>query len=161
MVLGSCIFLLFSHFNKIVTMKTKLVAFALLFLSVANFSCTKDNEPNTYQVAGLWIGTYTVTQLPQQTPLFYSFAIKPDGKILVEGVGANGKTYYSAGTWALNGTTFTTTYLSINYDGGGGQVTQSATTTYNSAGTMTGTWTDTANPNGGSLSGTLTLSRVN
>jgi hypothetical protein len=142
-------------------MKTKLLAIIFLLVSITNFSCTKENDDQTYQVAGLWIGTYTVTQLPQAPPAFYSFSIKPDGKILVEGVGANGKTYYSAGTWALNGTTFTTTYLSINYDGGGGQVTQSATTTFNNAGTMSGTWTDTNNPNGGSLSGTVTLSRVN
>lgn len=142
-------------------MKIKSLAIILPFASIVNFSVCKQKVDNTRQIAGLWIGTYTVTQLPELAPLYYSFSIKPDGKILVEGIGANGKTYYSAGTWTLNRTTFTTTYLSINYDGSGGQVTQSSTTTYNSTGTMTGTWTDTANPNGGSLSGTLTLSRVN
>jgi hypothetical protein len=142
-------------------MKTKLLSLVLVCAAVLNFSCSKDNDDPTYQVAGLWIGTYTVTQLPQQQPLYYSFSIKPDGKILTEGVGANGATYYSKGTWILNGNVFTATYTSINYSGS--QVTQSATLTYDNAGTMTnGTWTDVVNPNGGSLSGTFnTMSRVN
>lgn len=142
-------------------MKTKLLSLVLVCAAVLNFSCSKDNDDPTYQVAGLWIGTYTVTQLPQQQPLYYGFSIKPDGKILTEGVGANGVTYYSKGTWTLNGNVFTATYTSINYSGS--QVTQSATLTYDNSGTMTnGTWTDVVNPNGGSLSGSFnTMSRVN
>lgn len=142
-------------------MKTKLLPLLLLCAAFLNFSCSKDNDDPTYQVAGLWIGTYTVTQLPQQQPLYYSFSIKPDGRVLTEGVGADGNRYYSTGTWTLNGNLFTATYTSINYSGA--PVTQSATLTYQNSGTMTnGTWTDVVNPNGGSLSGTIpTMARVN
>jgi hypothetical protein len=145
-------------------MKTKLLSLLLLTsVSIFNFSCTKDNDPAdpTYQIAGLWIGTYTVTQLPQLQPLYYSFTIKPDGKVLAESVGADGMSYYSKGTWTLNGNLFTATYTSINYSGA--QVTQSATLTYHNSGTLTqGTWTDVVNPNGGSFSGAFSaMARVN
>jgi hypothetical protein len=142
-------------------MKTKLLSLLLIYAVVLNFSCSKDKDNPTYQVAGLWIGTYTVTQLPQQQPLYYNFSVKPDGKILTEGVGADGKTYYAKGTWTLTGNIFTATYTSINYNGS--QVTQSATLTYDKSGNMTnGTWTDVINPNGGSLSGAFnTMARVN
>ena len=97
----------------------------------------------------------------QLQPLYYSFTIKPGGKVVAESVGADGNSYYSTGTWTLNGNLFTATYTSINYSGA--PVTQSATLTYQNSGTMTnGTWTDVVNPNGGSLSGTFpTMARVN
>lgn len=142
-------------------MKTKLLSLLLLCVSVLNFSCSKEKVDPTFQIAGLWIGTYTVTTMPQLQPLYYSFSIKPDGKLITEGVGANGVTYYSKGTWILNGDLFTATYTSINYPGS--PVTQSATLTYHNSGTLTnGTWTDVINPNGGSLSGAFSaMARVN
>ncbi len=142
-------------------MKTKLFFLLLLCAAMLNFSCSKDKDDPSYQVAGLWIGTYTITQMPQQAPLYYSFIIKPDGKILTEGVGANGVTYYSKGTWTINGNLFAATFTTINY--AGSQITQSATLSYNSSGIMTnGTWTDVNNPYGTDLSGTfVTMTRVN
>lgn len=146
-------------------MKTKFLAM-LLSLAVINFSCDKDDDdvvapPVTYNIAGLWIGTYTVNQLPNQTPLYYNFSIKPDGKILSEGKGSDGKSYYHQGTWTLNGITFTATYSTINSTVG--VVTQSATLTFNAdKGTLTdGTWTDVVNPNGHLDGKFQTLTRVN
>jgi hypothetical protein len=135
-------------------MKSKLFA-ALLSLSIVAFSCTKDEdtppppEPaKEYQLPGLYIGTYTITQLPNQTPLRYVMAFEPDGTITTEGTGADNKTYYHEGTWSLNGTEVKATYKTINR--ASNVVTQSAVLTFNKAdGTLTnGTWKDVVNSEG-------------
>lgn len=130
-------------------MKTSL----LLLLSLATsgifitLSCTPEHEnpTTTYLAPDLWIGTYTVDQLPAQQPLSQVFAIKPDGKLLAEGKGANGLSYYSAGTWTLTGDSLKCTYTSLNAPGA--QVTQTAKFFYNpSTGKLSdGTWKDIAN----------------
>lgn len=134
-------------------MKLKLIA-AMLTLAFLNFSCTKDEEETPepakpYQLPGLYIGTYTVNQLPNQTPLRYVLSIEPDGTITTEGRGADGNTYYSQGTWNLNGKALTATYSTINYTNGA-IVKQAAAFTFNAdSATLTeGTWTDVINPYG-------------
>ena len=111
-----------------------------------------------YPITGLWIGTYTVPQVQGQ--FYYSFAIYPDNTILVKSKGADGNTYYSAGTWKLSSNNlFTATYTSMNYNGS--QVTQTTTATYSNSGVLTnGIEVNTANP---SLpSATLsTMQRIN
>jgi len=49
--------------------------------------------------------------------LYYSLIVKPDGKIATEGLGGDGKTYYSKGAWTLTGNIFTATYTAINNQG--------------------------------------------
>ena len=57
----------------------KLTKIPLLLLTglfvLAYSSCKKDTPVAvTYTVPGLWTGTYTVDQVPAQSPLFYAFA---------------------------------------------------------------------------------------
>lgn len=134
-------------------MKIKLLAL-LLSLACINFSCDKDEDetpepPKPYQLPGLYIGTYTINQLPNQAPLRYVLSIEPDGTITTEGKGADGNTYYSQGTWNLSGKNFTASYSTLNYTNNA-IVTQSAAFTFDAdKGTLTdGTWTDVINPYG-------------
>lgn len=117
--------------------------FALL-LSITFLSCEKECpvEPKINTVPGIWIGTYTVDQVPEQPALYFSFHFKPDNTLLTEGKGGNGATYYSQGTWALNGTDLTCTYSSINFPNV--TVTQSSKFTFNPASDTlsSGTWKD-------------------
>ena len=119
----------------------------IFFLSLIMLSCEKevDSPPVTHSVEGLWIGTYTTDQFPQYGSLYYSFIIKPGGKLLTEGKASNGATYYSAGTWTLNSDTLRCTYTTINFPDVA--VTQSAKFVFNSSeGTLTaGTWKDEEN----------------
>ena len=101
-------------------MKTNKLLYLVLMLLVGITACDKEKDdntpdtPTTYEPHGLWIGTYTITQLPSMGSKYYSFVIKPDGKVLTEGVGADGNTYYSKGTWALVGDSVKATIVSIN-----------------------------------------------
>lgn len=136
---------------------------SVLVITLFLISCKKDCDTPTptYPIEGLWIGTYTVDNLPSQGSLYYSFIIKPNGEVLTEGKGGDGVTYYAAGTWELTDNTFTATYTSINFKGL--PVQQSATATFSNTGTLTnGTWEDINNPNGPALSGKFsTFNRVN
>jgi hypothetical protein len=121
--------------------------FAFLFVSaLVGFSCTKE-EPDTkpHNLPGLWIGTATTDQFPDQGNLYYSFIIKPDGTLLTEGKVFNGNTYYSRGSWTLDADTLRCTYTTINFPHV--TVTQSAKFFYDKpAGTLTsGTWRDEQN----------------
>ena len=126
-------------------MKAMLTLVLLVFVST---SCKKNCDPPppaTHTVTGLWIGTYTTDQFPERAPLYYSFIIKPDGKLLTEGKVFGGETYYSRGTWTLSADTLKCTYTTINFPNV--TVTQSARFVYNSStGTLTsGTWKDELN----------------
>ena len=137
-------------------MKTVIIT----LLIAINFSCSKDddNQTNvTYNVPGLYMGTYTVDQVPAQGSLAYSFVIQPDATMITEGKAGNGATYYSAGTWTLSQDTLRCTYSTINFPSV--TVTQSAKFYFNkNDGSLTsGTWKDVTN---GTNSGTYTMSRV-
>lgn len=127
-------------------MKPTLIA-VLLSLLLNPFSCGKDRAA-ARRVAGVWTGTYTVNQLPDMPPLYYSFNIKKNGKLTTEGRGGDdGVMYYHEGTWELKGDLFIATYTTLNPRGL--PVTQSATMTLNNDGTFTNaTWTDVKNPHG-------------
>lgn len=133
----------------------------LLAFVFALVSCKKDH-PVIYPVEGLWIGTYTVDQNPNQSPLFYSFSVKPDGTILTESKGGDGVSYYSEGTWTLTGDQFAFTIKTINVEPS--PIKQSGKLTFHNSGKMTnGTWEDIENPytktgNKGKFS---TMNRVN
>jgi hypothetical protein len=130
--------------------------FLLLVSSLFFAACEKDCaiEPETNTVPGLWIGTYTVNQVPAQGALYYSFIFKPDGKVLTEGKGGNGASYYSQGTWTLTGNEINCSYTSINFPGV--TVTQSAKFTFSASSDSlsAGTWTDVS---GGVNSGKFQL----
>jgi hypothetical protein len=116
----------------------------IFFISIIILSCKKDCPEviNNNTVPGLWIGTYTVDQLPSQAPLYYSFIFKPDSKLLTESKGGDGVTYYTQGTWVLNGSDITCTYTSINFPNA--NITQSAKLTFAPANDSlsAGTWKD-------------------
>lgn len=128
-------------------MKTKLLLLATISSLLVLTSCDKDddNGPENNNPHGLWIGTYNVDQLPAAGNMYYSFIIKPNGTVLTEGVGANGSTYYSQGTWILDGDTLRSTYTTINFPNV--TVTQSAKFYFNSSDRTlsSGTWKDGAN----------------
>lgn len=146
-------------------MKTKKMLLSALCaaLLVGFFSCDKDNDddnsPTTYTVADVWVGTYTVDQLPAQGALEYNFFIKPNGTLVTQSKGANAATYYAAGTWTLTADTLRCTYTTINFPNA--QVTQTSKFAFNSSnGKLTsGTWKDGAG--GSNFTGTYTLERAN
>lgn len=119
----------------------------LLSLSFNPFSCSKDKAQAAQRVAGVWVGTYTVDQLPDMAPQYYKFTINANGDLTTEGQGDDGVIYYHKGTWKLKGNLFTATYTTLNPRGL--PVTQSAKMTLNSDGIFTnGVWTDVKNPHG-------------
>jgi hypothetical protein len=142
-------------------MKIYLISVFLLSLANFDFSCGKNKENIAYDVPGLWVGTYTVHQKPQQKPMYQSFVFKPDGKLIVDGIVPTGETYYSAGRWSLNGNLLTATYTTINFPDY--TVNQKATFTFSNTGVLRdGTWTDVNNPYGTDYSGNFpTMKRVN
>lgn len=145
-------------------MKTKLISALFLVTLLAVSSCQKDDTSSTpgtptYPVEGLWIGTFTVDNNPSQSgTYFYSYAVYPDGSILVKSMPADGNTYYSTGKWTLTDTNeFSATFTSMNFNGA--QVTQRITATFSDAGKMTdGVWVDMKNAN---QTGKLSMQRVN
>jgi hypothetical protein len=124
----------------------------LFFICIA-FACKKKCDP-TYPVAGLWEGTYTVNGTPGS--FYYSLTIKPDGRIITDGRGADGNLYYSNGTWQMNGTTLTYVVQPFNV-----AFQQTGTLIFSDDGTLTlGTWQDIASPS--MSAGTFpTMKRVN
>jgi hypothetical protein len=145
-------------------MRTKFILSALFAILLIASSCEKqDNNPfssTKYQVAGLWIGTYTVDN-DKTAPgvYFYSYAVYPDGSILIKGLGADGNYYYSTGNWQLSGANlFTATITTLIFNGP--PVTQTITANYSDNGKMTdGVWADIKN---GVQKGKLsTMQRVN
>jgi hypothetical protein len=126
-------------------MKSNILLCCLLALFTV--ACKKENDPpaKTYELTGLWMGTYTTDQFSQNPPYNFSFIIKPGGDLLTESKVASGATYYSKGTWTLTGDTVRCTYTSINFPNV--NVTQSAKLVYNKTnGTLTnGTWKDEQN----------------
>lgn len=128
------------------------------FIVICIYSCSKDGETTaTFEVPGIYMGTYTVDQVPAQGSLFYSFIIQPDATMITEGKGSNGSTYYSAGTWTLAQDTLRCTFSSVNFPGV--TVTQSAKFYFNKndGALSSGTWKDVVN---GTFSGTYSMVRV-
>src|SRR5437868_4341101 len=93
--------------KKVLMGSIVMLLFALTSIIFQMSSCKKANAQEncptpTYQIAGLWIGTYSVSCLPEQGQLFYSLSIYPDGSILSKGKGADGNYYYGEGTWTIS-----------------------------------------------------------
>src|SRR6478735_9839115 len=60
----------------------------------------KECPPPIYPITGIWVGSYTADLLPNVPPQYYSFIIKPGGKLTVESH-PNDSTIYATGTWNL------------------------------------------------------------
>lgn len=143
-------------------MRIKFFLPALFAILLFASSCQKQDSSASpkYQVAGLWIGTYTVNN-DKTAPgvYFYSYAVYPDGSILTKGLGADGNYYYSTGNWKLSSTNvFTATITTLIFNGPA--VTQTLTANYSDKGKMTdGVWADTKN--GVQTGNFSTMQRVN
>jgi hypothetical protein len=108
-------------------------------------------------IVGLWIGSQLPNDGSTTVPLYYSFEIKSDGTLLVQGQGADGNTYYSVGKWSLTGTSFSATINVTNFSQAG--VKQTITATYNStSGKLSSGIVQTT---GVSYTASFTLDRVN
>ena len=145
-------------------MKIKTLFLVASCMMLGLISCTKDPAPSNYPIAGLYLGTYTVDNIPSQPALFYSIVAYPDGSVITKGKGGDGNDLYASGNYTLSGTTFTATINSFVKSNNGIPVTQSITATYNaSKGTLSnGTWKDTINPFGTPNAGKFsTFQRVN
>lgn len=106
----------------------KLLSFSLLAAVLLFTSCKKENVD--YPITGLWIGTYEIVFGHDPAgPLYYSFDIQSDKTILVQGLGADGNTYYGSGTWSLTGSNFAASITTMNL-GQSGTV-QNITAQYN------------------------------
>jgi hypothetical protein len=163
-------------------MKFRYVLFFVVVMSISVVSCTKTTTQNivthdtttivthdtlinrdtivvTSQknpIVGLWAGVLTAVNEPQAGPLYYSIDIRADSSLLTSGLGADGNTYYSDGTWKLNGTAFTATITSTTLANKG--VVQLLTLTYDQKnGSLNGSWVNQAL----NASGTMSLNRIN
>jgi hypothetical protein len=105
-------------------------------------------------IAGLWVGSSQNIGLPSPG-LYYSLDVRADQSLVVQGLGADGNTYYGVGTWALSGTSFTSTQVITNLAQAG--VVQTIVATYSKA---AGTLTGSINNNGTTVA-TFSLSRIN
>ena len=131
-----------------------LLIFAMTLVVIGSLSCKKEDSKPTYQIAGLWEGTYLYLSQP---PLYFSFTIYPDGSLSYKSKGINDYTFYANGNWSLNGTTFTYNVTTTN-NPGGTQANQTGTATYHNDGRLTdGENTDVTF--GGT--GTFSMTRVN
>src|SRR5438309_1147309 len=94
----------FMNTKKTLYRLRSITAFVAL-ASILLISCKKDTEDSktetTYPITGLWIGTYTQDQTPNQSGYDYSFSIYPDGTLLTKGTANDNYTHYSSGTWIL------------------------------------------------------------
>lgn len=119
-------------------MKSRLLALSIFSMLFIFYSCSKTNNTptNPNPIVGLWMGTYTGTEVAGKN-LYYSFDLRADSTVLSQSLGGDGNTYYSSGTWSLSGTNFTATITAQNFSNAG--VVQNITATYSSAnGTLTG-----------------------
>ena len=149
-----------------------LITISILFTATQT-SCEKESvvrqTDTVYQciphIDGLWIGTYTVGTgfpVPPGTSFYFTFSIYPDGTLSYKSKGYYNGSYeyitFADGTWTLTGTTFNFTVQTINIAGGGPQLTQTGSATYNST---NGTLTNGTITNGPGSSEDWTMTRVN
>ncbi len=148
---------------------TLVLLLAFTSITIFQFSCKKndvvESTPTpTYQVAGLWVGTYTVgagNPVPAGTSFFLSFSINPNGTMSYKSKGFYNGSYdyitFADGTWTLTGNVFAFTVVTINYAGGGAQHTQTGTATYNS---VNGTFTNGTITEGTAANTAWTMSQI-
>jgi hypothetical protein len=140
---------------KLILHKKLFMRLNLLFLLSITlclfFSCKKEHPkpPESKKtIEGLWIGSYTVDGDPQQAPSYFSFIIKPEGKLVVESH-PQGVQHFATGTWILNADTLRCTYVYLTTQQGY-KVEQTATAIYNRPDDRltSGTWKNIGAPGG-------------
>lgn len=140
-------------------MKSRLLLLGFLSCFLVFQSCEKEtvSEPS-YPITGYWVGTYNIQQAVEDAnSLHYSFFIRRDDSIQVQGLGADGLTYYGLGTWTLNDSTFNATIKTTNLSQLG--VVQNLTATYDKKkGLLTNGRVETV---GANFIGSFELSRSN
>jgi hypothetical protein len=111
-------------------MKKALLAVTLVTSLFILQSCDKnEHTEESHPITGLWIGTYDITQAAESGHSFYySYFLRNDDTIQVQGVGADGNTYYAIGTWDLEDSVFHATFATTNLGQTGVQ--QNATAIY-------------------------------
>jgi len=133
---------------------------ALLFLSASAILLTSSKEfrpcVTTFQMQGLWIGTYSVNGQPELGERYFSFDIKPDGTIITEGMAEN-VTSLATGTWTMSGKDFSASYQVIRGLSSNIGTKQKASATFDNSGKLTGVWSNVNT----STEGTFTLYRIN
>ncbi len=143
-------------------MKNKIIYLvALLFFSLS-YSCVKPKVLTTTSslikssIYGLWIGTYTMNAPTTNTDNYFSFMIKPDGKMIVESKFSK-KQNIAIGSWTLKGKVFSCTYEYVYPSTG---TTQNATATLDTLGKLNlGKWHNVIPQNG--ANGTFLLMKAN
>lgn len=124
-------------------------------------SCKKDEETTTttYNVEGLWTGTYNVKGDVGIGNQPFTLTIKKDSSVLVETKFFN-EYQIAKGTWTLTGDKFTCSYTYIYGAGAGTNTIQSASATFiKNSGTFTNaTWVN-VNPASGQ-NGVLVLTKI-
>jgi hypothetical protein len=112
----------------------------------------------TFPVAGSWTGTYKYdpTVSANQRPQYFSFVIKPGGKMMVKSKESADR-YSGFGTWVLKGNklrcsyTYTTSVLGV-------PLAQTAIATFSPTGTLrSGVWFNDNNP---AMKGTFIMDKV-
>jgi len=155
----------FKSRQKIQIMKKLLQASIILTvfaISIGVFqisSCKKATAQttSTTSIEGLWVGTYTVDGQSALGAQYYSFIIKPDGKMIVDSKWAN-QQHLSIGTWTLNGNTLSCSFTCVFGISSNVGVVETSTATYDNTGKLTsGIWKNIPPLSG---SGTFTLTKV-
>ncbi|MFT3912295.1 MAG: hypothetical protein QM737_22905 [Ferruginibacter sp.] len=112
-------------------------------------------------IHGLWVGTYTVDDAPALGAQYYSFIIKSDGTLIVDGKGGSTQ-YMSQGTWTLTGSSLACDYTCFYCSAPPSQVgvSQTATGSFDVGGNLiSGTWNTPSSSSNNT--GTFTLTKVN
>lgn len=140
--------------TRLSAMKWLIIFFGL---QVSFASCSKECPEPKHPITGIWIGTYTADLLPHDPPQYFSFIIKPEGRLTVESH-PNGNVIYADGTWTLSGNKLSCEYVYPNALQGYA-VTQQATADFDSEnGKLTnGVWQNIGAPEG---TGKFTMERV-
>jgi hypothetical protein len=132
----------FYFYKKLSLLKTKLL---LSFFALTLFmSARKKEKEENQSLPGMWLGQYTIEEVPEQGALPYYLYLKPDGSLTTEGLGGNGKTYVAMGTWSLQGSTLTLNYETV--DDYGDPIASTSTFTFENGTLNDGSWKNTERP---------------
>ena len=107
-------------------------------------------------IVGLWVGTYQLIGVVPVDSFYYSLDIQANGQVITTAIGATNNSDATAGSWLLNGTTFTANVTLLTNTTPAAA--QALTAVYDStAGTLVGQWTFTVGSGG---NGSFRLFRV-
>jgi hypothetical protein len=139
-------------------MKTLILVASAFSILLFSTSCEKSTDKPSYPIVGLWIGTYDVIEGSEPaTSLYYSYDLRSDSSILMQGLGADGNTYYGTGTWSLTDTAFSANISTTNLSQEG--VVQHVNAVYHKKnGTLSSGHVETVD---GPFRASFTLSRIN